>query len=94
MTVAFGTSTPTSITVVETSTSTSPRRNASIASSFWEALILPVRSPTRSPFSTRCDSSRYVASAEWILVAPEREASGTSSSSEPSSFSSMSGHTT
>ena len=52
ITVAFGTSTPTSMTVVATSTSISPARNAVIAASFSAAGIWPCSSPTRSPASS------------------------------------------
>ena len=52
MTVAFGTSTPTSITVVATSTSSSPRRKRPITSSFSALAIRPCISPSRSPSSS------------------------------------------
>ena len=47
MIVAFGTSTPTSITVVATSTSSSRSLNARITSRRSAGLSLPCRSPTR-----------------------------------------------
>ena len=53
MTVAFGTSTPTSMTVVETSTWISPREKAPIASSFSALFMRPWRSPTRTPGESR-----------------------------------------
>ena len=49
MIVASGTSTPTSITVVETRIARSPARKASIAASFSAALMRPWISPTRRP---------------------------------------------
>ena len=51
ITVALGTSTPTSITVVQTSTSISAARNAAITASFSSADSLPCMRPSRSPDS-------------------------------------------
>ncbi len=51
ITVAFGTSTPTSITVVATRTSISPAENARITRSFSSGCSLPCRMPSRSPAS-------------------------------------------
>ena len=52
MAVALGTSTPTSMTVVATSTSSSPRSNARITVSFSSAGSLPCSSPSRRPASS------------------------------------------
>ena len=79
ITVAFGTSTPTSMTVVATSTSSSPARNALHRRSFSADDIRPCSSPSRSPASSPAASRSYVSSAE-----------ATSSFS----LSSISGHTT
>ena len=79
MTVAFGTSTPTSMTVVATSTSSAPARKAAIVASFSAGAIRPCSSPRRSPASSPASSRSYVSSAD-----------ATSSFS----LSSMSGHTT
>ena len=57
MSEALGTSTPTSMTVVDTSTSSSPRWKAPITSSFSRAFILPWTKPTRSSGNTRSRSS-------------------------------------
>ena len=48
MSDAFGTSTPTSITVVATSTSISPRTNAAIVAAFSSGFMRPCIRPTRS----------------------------------------------
>ena len=56
MTVAFGTSTPTSITVVATSTSSSPRGTRSIVASFSAGGRRPCSSPRRRPASSSCAS--------------------------------------
>ena len=58
ITVALGTSTPTSMTVVHTSTSTSPARNAAITASFSSADSRPCISPSRSPASGPLRESR------------------------------------
>ena len=79
MTVAFGTSTPTSITVVATSTSSRPTRNRSIVISFSAGVRRPCSSPSRRPVSSPAASRSYVSSAD-----------ATSSFS----LSSISGHTT
>ncbi len=52
MTVASGTSTPTSMTVVATSTSSRPVRNSAIARSLSAGGSWPWRMPTRSPASS------------------------------------------
>ena len=52
MTVALGTSTPTSMTVVDTSTSSSPALNACMTASFSLGLSFPCKSPTRRPGSS------------------------------------------
>ena len=52
ITVALGTSTPTSMTVVDTSTSSSPALNACMTASFSLGLSLPCKSPTRRPGSS------------------------------------------
>ena len=49
ITVAFGTSTPTSITVVATSTSSSPARNAAIVASLSRRRHPPVQQPEPQP---------------------------------------------
>ena len=93
ITVALGTSTPTSTTVVETSTCVTPERKSAMASSFSAADMRPVTMPTESSGNTRLRRRSKVAWAEWgldVACSP----SGTSSSSEPSSASSTSGHTT
>ena len=51
MTVAFGTSTPTSTTVVATRTSVSPVANARIRASFSSGASRPCRTSSRSPAS-------------------------------------------
>ena len=76
---AFGTSTPTSMTVVDTSTSVSPRAKADIISSFSFAFILPcmqaiLRSGRAARRASACSSADFMPSA-------------------PSSFSSMRGQT-
>ena len=55
--VAFGTSTPTSMTVVATSTWISPREKAPIASSFSALFMRPWRRPTRTPGSAAAHSA-------------------------------------
>ena len=58
MTVALGTSTPTSMTVVATSASSSPRRKAAMTGSRALAGRRPCSSPTRRPASSpACSSS-------------------------------------
>ena len=52
MIVAFGTSTPTSITVVATSTSSSPALNAAMIERRSAGFSRPCRQPTRNPFSS------------------------------------------
>ena len=77
--VALGTSTPTSITVVATSTSISPLRNASKIAAFSGEGRRPCSNASRSPFSSSARSRSNVSVAD-----------ATSSFSD----SSMSGHTT
>jgi hypothetical protein len=67
MTVAFGTSTPTSITVVATSTSTSPARKAAITASFSFAGTRPWSRPRRTPSSSPPASASNVSVAEADL---------------------------
>ncbi len=57
MTVALGTSTPTSITVVATRTSTSPAANACITASFSSGAIRPCSISRRRSFSGPAASS-------------------------------------
>ena len=57
MIVAFGTSTPTSITVVDTSTSIAPDRNSVITRSFSADVSRPCSNARRRPASSPCDSS-------------------------------------
>ena len=80
MSAAFGTSTPTSMTVVETSTSRPPLVNCDMSSSFSFAFSLPWIQPIRSPGS--CSRSSAACSSADL------------SSSWPSSPSSMRGQTT
>ena len=94
MTVALGTSTPTSTTVVETRTSVAPSRKAAMASSFSPAPMRPWRSPTARPGRTEAARVSAVWVAEWRNFAAQVACSGTSSSSEPSSASSTRGHMT
>ena len=75
---AFGTSTPTSITVVDTSRSISPRLNASITASFSEFFILPCISAVLT--------ERFLLSSSNTDSAERTETS--------SSLSSIIGHTT
>ena len=79
ITVAFGTSTPTSMTVVATSTSRCPVRKSRMVSSFSARPTRPWSSPTRRPTSSPAVRLAKVSSAER-----------TSSVAD----SSMSGHTT
>ncbi len=64
--VAFATSTPTSITVVDTSTSMSPAANARITSSLRSAAIRPCSISTRSPCSAPSASSGATSSTAAI----------------------------
>ncbi len=68
ITVALGTSTPTSITVVATNTSRRPGRKVSMTASFSTAGIRPWSSPTRSP-----DSSPAVELLAGLLGRPGLE---------------------
>ena len=64
ITEALGTSTPTSTTVVHTSTWRRPARKASITASFSSAFIRPCSSPTSTPGNTcRSLSAPRVASS-------------------------------
>ena len=76
MTVASGTSTPTSITVVATSTSISPRRNCAIASSRAAGAICPCSSPTRSPASSPAARRSNSSVAERASTRGESPTSG------------------
>ncbi len=60
---AFGTSTPTSITVVAISTSISPAANRVITESFSSAGSRPCRISTRSPASGSASSSAICSTA-------------------------------
>jgi hypothetical protein len=64
MTEALGTSTPTSMTVVATSTSTAPARKAAIVASRSAAGTRPWRSESRRPASSPAASSSNVAWAD------------------------------
>jgi hypothetical protein len=57
MMVAFGTSTPTSITVVATNTSNLRSRNAFMVSSFSAEFIRPCNNPKRNFFNSPLPSS-------------------------------------
>ncbi len=72
ITVAFGTSMPTSMTVVATSTSICPSRNRGICPSRSSALSRPWTSPT-------CRSGHRAASISAIVVAARRSAFSDSS---------------
>ncbi len=76
MTVAFGTSTPTSITVVATSTCTVPPRNAAIIASFSFDFIWPCSNPTRRPRSSSACSRSYSAVAAFASTLPLSSTSG------------------
>ena len=67
ITLALATSTPTSMTVVETSTSMSPRLNWAIVTSLSSALRRPCSRPRRRPFSAPVRSSSYISVAERSL---------------------------
>ncbi len=72
MTVASGTSTPTSMTVVATRTWISPLRKRSMTPSLSDAFNWPCNSPRRRPAST-VDSSRArssVADLAWTRSDP------------------------
>ena len=75
ITVAAGTSTPTSITVVATSTSVVPSRNDRIAAALSAADICPVRRPTLRSENTCFCSLRASAVA---ALASEASLSSTS----------------
>ena len=100
MAVALGTSTPTSITVVATSTSSSPRSNARITVSFSSAGSLPCRIPIRSPCSAPSASCgrhvehrvRRAGGARSPSVVGS--SSGSTSSASPTSSPPTRGHTT
>ncbi len=62
--LALGTSTPTSMTVVATSSCSSPRLNCSITAAFSAGFMRPWISPTRSPTSA-AERSSNVVSAAW-----------------------------
>ena len=67
ITVAAGTLTPTSITVVATSRSMPPSAKPAITASFSAAFILPCTSPTFSPNMRRRSSERSVAAARSLV---------------------------
>ena len=64
MTVALGTSTPTSMTVVATSTSSRPARNWCMVASLSADPRRPCSRPSRSPSSSPAANSANVSSAE------------------------------
>ena len=64
MTVALGTSTPTSITVVATRTLVPPSRKRAMVASFSAAGSRPWSSPSESPDSSSASSRAWVSSAE------------------------------
>ena len=65
--VALGTSTPTSITVVATSTAISPRWKAAITASFSGPFIRPWTTPTLSPKRSRSSCARSSAAARSLV---------------------------
>ena len=81
ITVALATSTPTSITVVETSTSISPAANAFIVESLSSALIRPCNMATRSPANGPPCSLGASSStdAKSLVVSPKRKSISASS---------------
>ncbi len=96
MTVAFGTSTPTSMTVVATSTSSSPAANRRITASLSSGVIRPCSTSTRRPdrapsASCRCQVEHR--DRRPPLRRPRRTRPSTSSATSASS-SPMRGHTT
>ena len=76
ITVAFGTSTPTSMTVVATSASRSPRRNSSITASFCFDGSCPCSRPSRRPASSSCCSRSYSSVAARASTLPLSSTSG------------------
>ncbi len=62
MMVAWGTWTPTSTTVVATSTRTTPAWNAAITSSFSDIVMRPCSIAIGTPLSAPSDSSAYALS--------------------------------
>ena len=76
MTVAFGTSTPTSITVVATSTSRAPERKRRMVSSFSAGPTLPWSRPTRRSDRTPPVSAPCVSSADLTSSASDSSMSG------------------
>ena len=76
ITVASGTSTPTSMTVVATSTCTSPVRNRPIASSRAAGGIWPWIRPTRSSASSPAASRSYSSVADFASTLTESLTSG------------------
>ena len=86
ITVAFGTSTPTSTTVVATSTSSCAAANPRIAASFSSGGIRPCRIPTRSPCSGPSASpgaTSSTASGGRRLSSSDRSVPSSSGSSPP-----------
>ena len=82
MTVAFGTSTPTSITVVETNTSISLLAKARIVASFSSADSRPCSGATVSPLSGPLCNCGPSSSTEAIAVADSPIRNSISASSE------------
>ena len=76
MTVAFGTSMPTSITLVATSTSASPRANVSIAAVFCFDGSWPWISSTRRPSNSVVRSRSYSTVAALACSASDSSTSG------------------
>ena len=76
ITVAFGTSIPTSITVVATSTSDSPETKRAIASVFSREVICPCSRPTRKPASSPFASLAASALAAFASSCSESATSG------------------
>ena len=87
MAQALGTSTPTSTTVVATSTCVAPERKRSIAASFSSGAMRPVRRSISTPGSTLSRSHATVETADRSFGDAEVSPSGTSSSPVPSSTS-------
>ena len=76
MTVAFGTSMPTSITVVATSTSIAPAAKAAIVRSRSAIAIRPWTRPTRASGNTRARSSASISVAAFRSSFSDSSTSG------------------
>ena len=76
MIVAFGTSTPTSITVVATSTSISPALNAAMIERRSAGFSRPCMQPTANPFSSARRSRSASSSAARATVVSDASISG------------------